>query len=246
MTETDIEFLKEYITRLTHELLLCQGNHEKDLSHYQPKVELPLCFFSESMIAPLFFSYDMRIEELQTVIEQQGTYLDLITQRLNYVLIENEKLRNTHTDCLRTHGLNYGDKEISVSIKNESLRGDNELLIQQAELLVKELECSNSALSDREKTIEALSLDLENKIKLISDCEEKSNQLMKKHSIAEHHRQLLQHDLSKEKRSVEALKVKVMDLQSNDSRKAAVLHSTLVENQEYELEAVELSQRVRK
>lgn len=239
MNDTDIEFFREYISRLTHELLLCQGHGDKDLSHYEPKVELPSWLFSEQILSPLFFAYDMRIEELRSVIEQQGTYLDLITQRMDYLLTENENFRNKQAEYLRATGFDEtSNHDRNGVLKEDSLHGYNELLVQQSDLLLEELNNMNSSLSEREKTINGLSSDLEKKVKLIAEYERKSELLEKKLLGTEH-------ELSKEKSSVETMKLQLAELRSNGSQTAATLHSTLIENKEYELEVTEWSKRVR-
>jgi chromosome segregation ATPase len=234
MNEAEVQFYKEYISRLTHELLLCQGNSDKDWSRYEPKVELPPTLLAEKTLSPLFYSYDMRIEELRSVIEQQGTYLDLVTQRMNYLLDENQSFRNKQTDFLRVPTSN---QERPVTLEEERLQGDNQLLIQQSDLLIEELRNVNSAISDREKTINGLSLDLEKKVELITQYEKKLELSEKKLRTAEH-------ELSKEKRTVQTLKKQFNELLSNDSQRAALLHSTLMENKEYEVDVTDWSQRV--
>ena len=233
-------FFKEYLTRLTYELLLSQGNHEKDLSSYEPNVELPSWLLSEEIMAPLFHSYDKRIEELHSVIQQQGTYLDLITQRLTYLLSENEILRN-----VRAAGATASLKDSSAPVLGEKTTLENELLMEQSDLLVEELKSLNCALSEREKTITALSSDLEKKVQLISQYEQESELMDKKYSKAENRRQVLEQDLTKERHIVETLKRQLSESQSKESHATILLKTRMMEDNECEVETAKWSEQVR-
>jgi len=237
MIEADIQFFKEYISRLTHELLLCQGKSDLDVSKYEFKVELPSCLLSEKVMSPLFYAYDMRIEELRSVIESQGTYLDLITQRMRYLLDENEDFRNKQSASLRNLRSEPLKQDSPAAIKENQSQGENELLLQQSDLLVEELRNVNDALINREKSIIGLSLDLEKKAALIDQYERKSELLEQRLKNTEY-------ELSRERCSVDTLKQQLDELLSSDSQKAAVLHATLAENKECKVDVADWSQRV--
>jgi hypothetical protein len=237
MSETDNGFFKDYISRLSLELLICQGNIGRKLINHQSKIDLPPCLLSEEIISPLFFAYDMRIEQLHSVIIDQGTHLDLVTQRISLLLSENEKIRSKNAELIRMPHNNLGaligeDKE-------------KELLIQQSDLLIKELESINNELVDRDKKIDTLSLEIKDKSMVICQYETKLKLFEKVHKKANMLRKSLEQELSTEKCSVEGLKHKVRDLLSEDSRRAAALHAALTESKECEIEAVECSQQVR-
>jgi hypothetical protein len=85
------EFLKDYVMRLTKEMLHLQknghldldGNHNKTTDQttggkrvrgHISSMELPLWMLDSNVIPPIFDAYDMRIEELSTYIEQQGRF----------------------------------------------------------------------------------------------------------------------------------------------------------------------------
>jgi hypothetical protein len=86
------EFLKDYVTRLTKEMLHLERNANFDsdgdnktmdetigggkrvLRHASAPVDLPLLMLDSNVIPPIFAAYDRRIEELSTYIEQQGRF----------------------------------------------------------------------------------------------------------------------------------------------------------------------------
>jgi hypothetical protein len=85
------EFLRDYVMRLTKEMLHLQEHDchfESDENHRSGRVggkraqehaeiamELPLWMLDSNVIPPIFTAYDMRIAELSTYIEQQGRFL---------------------------------------------------------------------------------------------------------------------------------------------------------------------------
>jgi len=84
------EFLKDYVTRLTKEMLHLQRNcnfesdgsnktadetiEGKEILRHASVVDLPLWMLDSNVIPPIFAAYDTRIEELSTYIEQQGRF----------------------------------------------------------------------------------------------------------------------------------------------------------------------------
>ena len=79
--EEENQFLKDNVIRLTKELLTLQNesNGTKIFSRFNEKdienlnlIEIPPWMLDGAIISPLFLSYDNRIKELSSFIEQQG------------------------------------------------------------------------------------------------------------------------------------------------------------------------------
>jgi len=69
-------FLQDCVIRLTKELLELQkqsppGENRKMI---HSTIEIPPCMLDSAVMSPLFIAYDLRIEELSSFIEHQGTY----------------------------------------------------------------------------------------------------------------------------------------------------------------------------
>ena len=68
------EFLKDYVMRLSKELLI-QQNSEAGSPKIESKfdsLELPQWMLDSSVMSPIFTSYDSRVQELASFVEQQG------------------------------------------------------------------------------------------------------------------------------------------------------------------------------
>ena len=142
--ERENKFLRETVTRLSNELLASQkpfdptsgSSKEKD----QHGIILPDWIMSEEVMHPLFFAYDMRIEELGSFLDQQGSCLDVLTARINHLVEENEELRNrivANTDDLHKSKSKSKQYAIDNNKTHKQLIEENDLLTQQSELLAK-------------------------------------------------------------------------------------------------------------
>ena len=94
--ERDNSFLREHATRLARELSVnqkCSGIDATKINENEHHIDFPPSMLSEEIISPLFLAYDFRIEELGSALEEQGTYLDSLTERCNLLLKENDQMR---------------------------------------------------------------------------------------------------------------------------------------------------------
>jgi len=69
------EFLKDNVMRLSKELLIQQNSEVGSSPKIESKfdtLELPEWMLDSSVMSPIFTSYDSRIQELASFVEQQG------------------------------------------------------------------------------------------------------------------------------------------------------------------------------
>lgn len=95
--EKENSLLKEQVIRLNNELSNYQktaGIKSSSDKSQRNCIDIPDSIADCEAITPLFVAYDHRIDELSNFIEKQGSVLDILTQRSNDLLSENENLRN--------------------------------------------------------------------------------------------------------------------------------------------------------
>ncbi len=175
--EEENALLKDQVLRLN-----------KELSFYQKKtgialpsskdchgIEIPKSVLDCKTVPPLLTAYDHRIAELSTFIERQGSVLDVLTQRSNDLLSENESLRSRIIQGLPKKACKITEQHDGVDNLNHDTRikqllSDKQLLEDQAELLVKEVQSANQCIKTRDDNISSY-------LKLIQRSNEKIQQL---------------------------------------------------------------------
>lgn len=182
--EDENTFLKDQVVRLNRELSI----YHKNVGILPPSdsndhgIDLPESIPDCEVMAPLFATYDHRIKELSSFIEKQGSVLDLLTQRSNDLLSENQNLRNRIIQGLPVQ-LAEKTKEVNVNNNKEvnlnQLLSDKHLLEEQAELLARELQCANKSIASRDESISSLTDQVKSKLTSIQHLNEKVQQLFK-------------------------------------------------------------------
>jgi len=252
---TENVFLKEHITRLSQELLAYQKNEmiatgNKD--YLASGIELPQWITSEETMSPLFFAYDMRIDELRSVLEKQGSLLDILTQRSQLLLAENDELRKSNAVVLSkasSHASHdsrverCGESELQVQLNR--LLDENNLLTQQSDLLLQDIQKTNEAMCIKDDEVAALDKEVVSKSDLIEKLEQKLERLERDKKICEDELMIRIESEIKYKSQIEDLTQNLSSSKSRCSDLVAQLESLSAEKQEYENEAIEVSQKVR-
>jgi chromosome segregation ATPase len=184
--EKENVLLRDQVIRLNKELYRYQKNAGTTSStssdRHQDDNEVMKSLSESEVTSPLFTAYDQRIEELSTFIERQGSVLDLLTERSNDLLSENEHLRHRIIQGLPKHKSD-GIQESSTDIKKDAginqLLSDKQLLEEQAELLVKEVQSANQTITSRDENIASLTEQVGNKLKEMQRLQKSMLQLAK-------------------------------------------------------------------
>lgn len=178
--EKENSLLKEQVIRLNKEL----SNYQKTAgiktlsdSSQRDCVHIPDSIADCEVITPLFVAYDHRIEELSNFIEKQGSVLDILTQRSNDLLSENENIRNRLVQSLPNKKADFNEVT-TREVSTKQLLSDKHLLEEQAELLLKELHNANIVITSRDENISSLSEQLKNKLMTIQDLSTKVQRLL--------------------------------------------------------------------
>ena len=259
--ERDNAFLTEHVIRLSKELSRYQNSNTSEESVralLDEGLELPP---DVSTVSPIFASYDMRIEELGNLIEQQGSYLDTLTERSQELLSENEALRKRaardieklsrqrSSDRIQDSLVktNSGDALTAVDKNSKQwndLTEENDLLCEQAELLAKELERANQTISSRDKNIEQLNKQVKTKLDLIEKFECRVNQLTRDQNTYNKELNLKDEVAKRHSVKIKELEDHVVRATTEKSELISKFEDVTAEKQEYELEAEELSRKV--
>ena len=213
--KNEIDFLKEQTRRLSNELLMYQkasgmGTTSNDMASY---VDLPSWMENEQTMSPLLLAYDLRIHDLGTYMEQQGAYLDAVTERSAQLLKENEELRSRlmskfENTVEQSNALSPDNANGPSSKKFSTLLEENELLRNQSDLLVKELQEANKTIVTRDKSIEEMNEQMKYKFETISELGRAVKTSSKKKSFCES-------ALSEKINEIMRLKLEISDLSSN-------------------------------
>ena len=174
-TVEEIALLKDQVIRLNKELSLYQkkAGISLPLSNDSHGIEIPKSILDSKIIPPLLTAYDHRIEELSAFIERQGAVLDVLTQRSNDLLSENESLRQRIIQGLpkkACKSIEQNDSTENQETRIKHLLSDKQLLEDQAELLVKEVLSANQGILSRDTNISSY-------LKLIEGSNEKIQRL---------------------------------------------------------------------
>jgi hypothetical protein len=189
--KNEIAFLKDQMRRLSNELILCQkttgmGISSSDMATH---IVLPTWMEDEQIMSPLLLAYDSRIHDLGTYMEQQGAYLDAVTERSARVLKENEALRSKFMSKIEKtpirSDLPTGNPKEPRSEEHRSVVEENELLRQQSELLAKELHEANKIIATRDKDVMELNTQIKSKFEAISELGKAIQNTSKNKSLCE-------------------------------------------------------------
>jgi hypothetical protein len=179
--EKENSMLKEQVVRLNKEL----SNYQKTAgikpltdSSQRNCIDIPDSIADCEAIVPLFTAYDHRIEELSNFIEKQGSVLEILTQRSNDLISENENLRNRLVQSLPSKKADSNEMS-TRDVCTKQLLSDKHLLEEQAELLVRELNSANKVIASRDENISSLSNQIKNKLTIIQDLSTKVQRLLK-------------------------------------------------------------------
>ena len=161
--------LKERVVGLSTELKFYQdkaGVHPPGLDN---EVGFPLLMSIEDLMSPLLVAYDMRVDELGQLMEQQGGHLDALIQRVEHLLADNQNLHNQisqgihdliekdlPTNISRERGMEKQNDIVESEKKLRKIAEEKALLIQQCSLLKSELNCADKDITSRDRTLASL------------------------------------------------------------------------------------------
>ena len=186
-----LDFLEDQTRRLSNELLMYQKATGMGISFndMEKHVDLPIWMENEQVMSPLLLAYDSRIQDLGTYMEQQGAYLDAVTERSSQVLKENEELRtrlmSKIENTVAPSDASRENAKDPSSTKYRALLEENELLRKQADLLTKELHQASKTIATRDKGIEELNDQIRCKFEAISKLGKAVNTSSKRQSFCE-------------------------------------------------------------
>lgn len=109
------------------------------------------------------------LEEIGHLLQEQGRYLDELTNRSNSLASENIVLRERISSGIDSVSKSSRRRDpLSSIINNKKRMGDdvqkvkdeNEVLLQQADMLAKELNDAHSSIAERDSSIASLSNEL--------------------------------------------------------------------------------------
>lgn len=199
--KSEQDFLKDCVIRLTKELLsyqqLQQNEQSSDLHQNDHAIDLPKWMLESTVLSPLFIAYDAKIQELSGMIEHQGSYLDKLTASVHSLSQENRHLREnirtspsvetgqTAKETRTSESLGVGATSPDVQKEIYSLKEDNDLLEEQGDLLLKEVEDANCAISSRDKIIADLTHEIQSKLDLVQSLQVGGERLKRDKSLLE-------------------------------------------------------------
>ena len=191
--KSEILFLKKQTRRLSNELVHYQKSTGMgiSLSDMEKHIDLPAWMDDEQVMSPLLLAYDSRIHDLGTYMEQQGEYLDAVTERSARILKENEDLRNKFLSKIEKSAIESDlptsriDQKETRPEECNSVVKEKELLRQQSELLAKELHEANKIIASRDKDAVELNKQIQNKFHSICDLGKAIQSTSKNKSLCE-------------------------------------------------------------
>eukprot|EP00554_Chaetoceros_debilis_P011738 CAMPEP_0194127854 /NCGR_PEP_ID=MMETSP0150-20130528/60739_1 /TAXON_ID=122233 /ORGANISM="Chaetoceros debilis, Strain MM31A-1" /LENGTH=704 /DNA_ID=CAMNT_0038821803 /DNA_START=2574 /DNA_END=4688 /DNA_ORIENTATION=- len=249
------DFLKDCVIRLTKELLSCQhlqqSHQSPDLHQNDHAIDLPGWMLESKVLSPLFTAYDTKIQELSGMIEHQGSVHSLSQE--NRHLRENIN-SSSSADFRQTKKEARTSKRLAIEVGPDAqreiynLKEDNDLLEEQGDLLLKEVEDANCAITARDKIIADLTHEIQSKLDVNQSLQAGGERLKREKS-------LLEHSLFESLRKVEqsnqderSLKERIQslkDLQSEASTKAKISNENKLDlekrNDEIQKQMIELT-----
>lgn len=247
------DFLRDYVMRLTKEMLHLQehdcrfesdeNHHSKAMldgrnggkqaqGHAEIAVDLPLWMLDSNVIPPIFVAYDMRIAELSTYIEQQGSFLDRMTGSVHTLTAENKELRKrcsteshytTITNKKKNEDITEGEMN-SISSTDAFLQQkdqDLQLLEQQADLLSQELDVANRSIQSRDESLKELTDELREKLDIVASLTKMNRRLEREKKISEQKCTEYVEKLSHYRNMTDELRAKVETLKENEALMAS-------------------------
>ena len=130
--EVSNNFWKDYVARLNHELKLYNDKYGSLQKQHNEKsschgIQLPNWMLSSRVMSPLFTAYDIRIEEIENLLEEQSQQLVILTDTTKELINENGKLRNDK--ILEKNMSSVDEKSINEQSKlqniNDNIINDN-------------------------------------------------------------------------------------------------------------------------
>ena len=108
------------------------------------------------------------LEEIGHLLQEQGRYLDELTTRSNNLASENILLRERISSGIDSVSKSSRRQPLSSIINNKSggddafqkIKDENDMLLQQADMLAKELNDAHSSIAERDSSIASLSNEL--------------------------------------------------------------------------------------
>jgi myosin protein heavy chain len=149
--------IKDQLQRSLRELKAYQIKYPSAYAPSGEDGELPSWATSPEIMTPLLQAYDSRIKELEDIVGQKSTELEIFREKVEGVLAENEELRQTALERLRQHrdgnlgpmGPLNAELLAEMNERVEILMEENALMVEQKSKLSSTIEDLQDELTAR-------------------------------------------------------------------------------------------------
>jgi chromosome segregation ATPase len=186
-------FMERQLQRVNKELRLYQLKHPATASRItkaeiDDQPDFPPWISSEEVMSPLLSAYDARIHDLESLVASQKDEMDILTERTENLVSENERLRATHIkeiDALVTQteqgggvgGVAMREMVGELNERINILMSENAIMADQTTALGRELDKTHEELTQRDEHTAELSNALTEAVQNVRSLEHQSAQL---------------------------------------------------------------------
>ena len=251
-------FLKEYVTRLSIELkFFHEKTGLKNEGMNSTTMELPDWMTSSNVMSPLFLAYDTKINQLNSIIQNQEKLLNdmkieangnidaavtdeyslKVTEGISSFLEENNK---------DEYLLNYDDAQQRLKSQLRITKEENSLLNEQTSILTNELENAQKHILSQGKQIALMSQGLDKKTKASEKLQHELNSLTVDKMSCEDELFEKVKNLLKEQDNLKKMESDIKSINNLRSHLTAKIEELAMEKEELEIEVEQLTSKVRK